>query len=206
VTAVTLSEAFDATPNCVGKPFEGNDILIIQEDGTEAKSLEKGEICIGGPLLMNGYYDNPKLTKSVIKEHNGKLYYHTSDIGYKDQQGRIYFSHRKDELVKVNGYFVNPLEVEEALYCVEEAMEVKVFINHMGKLCAMMVLNRHFERKILKEKTIQAMQTLDRWSQPTQFYIVNEIPKNEMRKMDLKQINQRLIDRVGIEFLEEWSL
>lgn len=206
VTAVTLSDPFDATPNCVGKPFEGNKIMIIKEDDTEASPLEKGEICISGPILMNGYYQNPTLTTQVMKQHKGKVFYHTGDIGHLDNQGRVYYSHRKDELLKVNGYFVNPLEVEEALYHVLGVMETKVFVNQQGELCTMMVLNKIQSLNLLKEKTTQAIVDLDRWSKPTHYYVVDDIPKNEMRKTDLKQIHKELIDRKEIQFLLEWTL
>ncbi len=206
VSAVTLTAAFDSTPNKVGEPLPGNGYLIIKEDGTIAKPYEQGEIAITGPTLMNGYYQNPTLTEQVMKMHDGKMYYHTSDIGHIDQQGSLYFSHRKDELMKVKGFFVNPLEVEQALYTIEGCMEVKVFVNANEKLCAMMVFDRKEPEVIRKRQTAQACEHLDRWSIPTQYYVVDEIPKNEMRKYDIKRINQSLSDRDKISFVTEWHL
>jgi len=204
-TAVSISEPFDTTPNCVGYPLKGNSFSIIKEDGNIAKPYELGEICVSGPVLMNGYYNNESLTNQVLQKHNNTLYYHSSDIGYMDEKGRLYFSHRKDELMKVKGYFVNPLEVEGELYKVEGCLEAKVFVNAKETLCAMMVFNKGINMESLQEKTIKALQHLDRWSIPKQYYVVKEIPKNEMRKYDIKRITQRL-DQQEIEFLKEWSL
>jgi acyl-coenzyme A synthetase/AMP-(fatty) acid ligase len=107
--------------------------------------------------------------------------------------------------MKVKGYFVNPLEVEGELYKIEGCLEAKVFVNAKETLCAMMVFNRGINMESLQEKTTKALQHLDRWSIPKQYYVVKEIPKNEMRKYDIKRITQRL-DQQEIEFLKEWSL
>ncbi len=204
-TAVSISNQFDTTPNCVGYPLHGNSFLIVKEDGSIANPHELGEICVAGPVLMNGYYNNVELTKQVLKKHEGKLYYHSSDIGYMDEQGQLYFSHRKDELMKVRGYFVNPLEVEGELYRIEGCMEAKVFVNGKETLCAMLVFDKQTNKETMQEKTTKALEHLDRWSIPKQYYVVKEIPKNEMRKYDIKRINQTL-DQQEIEFLQEWSL
>lgn len=203
-TAITISEPFDSTPHCVGYPLDGNTIKIIKEDNNEAEVFEHGEICVAGPVLMNGYYNNPKLTKQVFSKREGVLYYHSSDIGYKDEKGRIYFSHRSDELIKVKGYFVNPLEVEEQLYKVKGCMEVKVFVSEKEVLCTMMVFDKKYPKETLMEKTTEALSSLDRWCVPKQYYVVSEIPKNEMRKYDLKRINQSLYLQT-IQSLEEWT-
>lgn len=204
-TAVSITNRFDITPNCVGYPLEGNSFLVIKEDGSIAKPYELGEICITGPVLMNGYYNNKELTRQVLKMHEDTLYYHSSDIGFMDEQGQLFFSHRKDELMKVKGFFVNPLEIEGELYKVDGCMEVKVFVNKKETLCAMMVFDKHTNKELMQEKTTKVLEHLDRWSIPKQYYVVKEIPKNEMRKYDIKRINQTL-DQQEIEFLQEWSL
>ncbi len=206
VTAVSLTEPFDITPNKVGKPLKGNRFMIIKEDGTFAHPYETGEILLTGPTLMNGYYNNTTLTNQVLQTHDGVLYYHSSDIGHMDDKGSLYFSHRKDELMKVKGFFVNPLEVEQALYTINGCLEAKVFVNANEKLCAMMVFDQKESELLRKKQSALACEHLDHWSVPSQYYVVSEIPKNEMRKYDIKRINQSLANQKEIEFLQEWSL
>ena len=206
VTAVSLTKPFDTTPNKVGEPLDGNHFMILKDDGSKAKPYEFGEILISGPVLMNGYYNRLDLTNQVLQFHDGTQYYHSSDIGYMDESGCLYYSHRKDELVKVKGFYVNPLEVEQALYTIEGCLEVKVFVSTQEKLCAMMVFDKKELVAYRKKQVSLALEHLDRWSIPVQYYVVAEIPKNEMRKYDIKRINQSLSNQKEIEFLQEWHL
>lgn len=206
VTAVSLTEPFDMTPNNVGQALKGNHFLILKDDGSKAEPFEHGEILISGPVLMNGYYNRSNLTDHALQYHDDVRYYHSSDIGYMDQKGCLYFSHRNDELVKVKGFYVNPLEVEQALYTIEGCLEAKVFVSAQEKLCAMVVFDKKETEAFRKKQVALAFEHLDRWSIPVQYYVVAEIPKNEMRKYDIKRINQSLSNQKAIEFLQEWHL
>lgn len=206
VTVVTLSDPLDTTPNRVGKPLSKNDVLIINKDNTPAKPFEMGEIWVSGPTMMNGYYQRDDLTNQAITSFLNKPYYHSNDVGYMDEAGYVYFSHRMDDLIKINGYFVNPNKIEQAISSIENCVENKVFVNQEGQLCAMMVLSEATLLSILQEKTTQALKDLDRWHQPKHYYVVDALPKNDMRKISLDKIKQSFTDHAMIQFLQEWSL
>ncbi len=203
--AVAISESFDTTPHCVGKPLIGNEARIIKENGEFAKPYEYGEILIHGKTLMNGYINNDTLNEKVFQTFDDKLFYHSNDIGYMDALGQLYFSHRADELVKVKGFFVNPLEVESELYKIPGCLEAKAFVDKDETLCAMLVFDRKYELENLIEKTNKVMVVLDHWSIPKQYYVVKDIPKNDMRKYDIKRINQYL-QSDAFEFVHAWRI
>ncbi len=201
---ISISESFDETPYCVGYPLIGNQIMILKENEKLSKPYEYGEICVSGKVVMNGYLNNDQLNAKTLRYHGEDLYYHTGDIGYMDEKGRLYFSHRLDELIKVKGYFVNPLEVETQLYKIPGCIEAKVFVSGDETLSAMMVFDRKYELENLIEITNKVMIVLDRWSIPKQYYVVKDIPKNDMRKYDIKRINTYLKSE-AFEFIHEWK-
>ena len=97
-----------------GVPLPGTSIEILStEDGeTILPPGERGEICLSGPQVMQGYWRRPEETAAVIR--NGRL--HTGDIGYLDEDGYGFIVDRLKDLIICSGFNVYPRIVEEALY------------------------------------------------------------------------------------------
>ncbi|CAH1733227.1 uncharacterized protein LOC114129932 [Aphis gossypii] len=101
------------TSGSVGKLICGMSGKVI--DLNNGKSLgvnESGELCFKGPMVMNGYYKNPKATTSII---DAEGWLHTGDIGYYDKNHNFYIVDRIKELIKYKGYQVAPAELESLL-------------------------------------------------------------------------------------------
>lgn len=205
VTAVTLMDRGDSGEAGVGKPFMGNSILIIKEDGNKAEPNEPGEILISGPTLMNGYYRDDALTKRAIITIENKRYYKTKDIGHLDEKGILHFRHRSDELIKVKGYIVSPTVITQRLLSVSGIDEAKVIVNEEEQLVAVLSVSDHTQFKRLQKETTQILQDLDGWCIPKHYVIVKSMPVNEMRKVDLAGLSEAVKNRT-LEFLSEWSL
>lgn len=103
-----------ARAGSIGLPVPGTVVEIISiEDGkTVLKSEEKGEVCVSGPQMMQGYYKRPDETANVIRD--GRL--HTGDVGYIDGEGFVYIVDRMKDMILVGGFNVYPRHVEEAIY------------------------------------------------------------------------------------------
>ena len=72
----------------VGTPLVGNNLRVIDfETGEELGYNEIGEICLTGPTLIDGYFNNEEETKKVFKTENGVRWLHTSDSGYLTRMG-----------------------------------------------------------------------------------------------------------------------
>ena len=83
-----------------------------------------GELCVKGPLVMNGYYKDKKATDEVIK--NG--YFHTGDLGYIDKDGFIFITGRKKNLIILsNGENVSPELIENELLKDKAICEIIVY-------------------------------------------------------------------------------
>lgn len=102
-----------AVPGSVGCHGNGrNTFLMVQrEDGTEADPDEVGEICVRSPAVMRGYRNNPDATAQALR--GGWL--HTSDYGYRDEQGYLWYVGRRDDLIVRGGFNIATGEVESVL-------------------------------------------------------------------------------------------
>jgi long-chain acyl-CoA synthetase len=112
----------------VGKPINTLIVKIINEYGDTLEAGEKGEIALGGPCIMKGYYKNPKATQAVITtDEKGVRWLHTGDLGYLDEDGNLYITGRKKYLIVLpGGKNVNPESVESALSQAHYVSEILV--------------------------------------------------------------------------------
>ena len=102
-------------PGSAGKPLYPNEIRISDDD----------EIVVRGPVVMQGYYENPAATSAAIVD--GWL--HTGDAGRIDEEGFLYVLDRRDDLIVTGGENVYPAEVESALSshpAIEEAAVIGI--------------------------------------------------------------------------------
>ena len=106
----------------VGVPIRGVEFQIRNDAGEVLPVGEPGEICIKGHNIMMGYWNNPEATEASIKD--GWLL--TGDIGRLDEDGYIYITDRKKDMLLVNGINVYPREVEEVIYQFDGIKEAAV--------------------------------------------------------------------------------
>jgi len=105
------------TLGSVGKPIPTIAVKIVDEQNRPLPSGQRGEILLGGPCIMKGYYNNPEATSSVIEtDPAGVRWLHTGDLGYLDPYGNLFITGRKKFLIVLpGGKNVNPELVESAL-------------------------------------------------------------------------------------------
>jgi long-chain acyl-CoA synthetase len=104
-------------------PLPSTDISIRDENGSEQAIGEVGELCVKGPQVMLGYWNNPEETKNVLMS-DGWL--HTGDIAKVDQDGFVYIVDRKKDMINVSGFKVFPNEVEGVIASHPGVQEVGV--------------------------------------------------------------------------------
>jgi len=112
----------------VGKPISTLTVQIVNERNRILPPGEKGEICLGGPCIMKGYYKNAPATETVIRmDDKGVRWLHTGDLGYLDEDGNLLITGRKKYLIVLpGGKKVNPELVEAALSQAQFVKEVLV--------------------------------------------------------------------------------
>lgn len=121
-------EEVDRRPDSIGKAIPNAEILVLRDDGTECGPDEPGELVHRGPLVGQGYWNDPEKTAERYKplpagvggrEAGLQLPEYavfSGDNVRRDAEGFLYFIGRRDEMIKTSGYRVSPTEVEEVLY------------------------------------------------------------------------------------------
>ncbi|MBN2593812.1 MAG: acyl--CoA ligase [Sedimentisphaerales bacterium] len=101
----------------VGQPIDTIFVKIVNEDNEELPPNTKGEISLGGPCIMKGYYKNPKATEAVIRtDDKGVRWLLTGDLGHLDEDGNLYITGRKKYVIVLpGGKNVSPEHLESTL-------------------------------------------------------------------------------------------
>ena len=91
-----------------------SEVRVVEADGRDVGAPRvNGEVIIGGPNVMKGYWSHPEATRAAIDSEG---WFHTGDIGYLDEDGFLYIADRLKDMVISGGENVYPAEVESALY------------------------------------------------------------------------------------------
>jgi long-chain acyl-CoA synthetase len=130
LTGCTLAEGYGLTETSpvatcnplVGENKAGSIGLPVPQTVIEIRSLEdtaarmpvgeKGEICIKGPQVMLGYWQNREATDAILKDG----YLHSGDAGYMDEEGYTFIVDRMKDMILSGGFNVYPRNIEEACY------------------------------------------------------------------------------------------
>jgi long-chain acyl-CoA synthetase len=104
----------------VGQVVPCGDVRIMDDDGREVPVGEPGELWIGGPMIVPGYWDNPAATEREFASG----YWKSGDIGSIDAEGYVYVFDRKKDMINRAGYKVYCAEVESVLSAHPDVVEV----------------------------------------------------------------------------------
>ncbi|KAL0094897.1 hypothetical protein J3Q64DRAFT_1085704 [Phycomyces blakesleeanus] len=85
---------------------------IINENGEEIMNGTMGELCLRGPVVTPGYYNNPKATEAAIDKDG---FFHCGDFFRVDEDGFFYFISRIKDIIKYYGYQISPSIIEDIL-------------------------------------------------------------------------------------------
>lgn len=85
--------------HALGKPSPNVMVAILSDDGKEKPTGEIGEIGVKGEIQTPGYWEKPELTEKAFINK----WFKTGDLGYKDEEGYVFLSGRKDDVINVGG-------------------------------------------------------------------------------------------------------
>ena len=122
-TAITGQDAIDK-PTSVGQPVPTVSLKIVDADGQDLGVGETGEVCISGPILMAGYWKKPEATADAI-DADGWL--HTGDIGHVDEEGFLFITDRKKDMIIRGGENIYSVEIEQRLVNHPEIADAAIY-------------------------------------------------------------------------------
>ncbi len=104
-------------PGSMGKPIPGTHFEVVGPLDEVLGDDEEGQLAmrLPHPQYMLGYWNDPQRTADATRRVNGVDYWLTGDLGYRDQDGYIFYTGRTDDIISSAGYRIGPTEVENAL-------------------------------------------------------------------------------------------
>jgi long-chain acyl-CoA synthetase len=110
-TVISGQDALDK-PTSVGPPVPTVKVKIVDDSGAEVPQGGTGEVCITGPILMAGYWNKPEATAEAI---DAEGWLHTGDIGHLDEDGFLFITDRKKDMLIRGGENIYCVEIEQRL-------------------------------------------------------------------------------------------
>lgn len=114
-----------------GKVFGNNEVRIIDRNGLPMENNCEGEITVGSDALFKGYWRQPELNAQKFftdPKKPGRRWFRTGDTGYFDASDTLFIQGRNDDQIKVNGFRVEPVEIEAALRTIEDIDEAVISV------------------------------------------------------------------------------
>ena len=191
----------------VGIPLV-NTVVSVFEPGTENELPigERGEICISGPAVMKGYYNKPDETAILLHRHaDGKLWAHTGDIGYMDEDGFVFLDSRiKRLIIRHDGFKVFPSMIENVISRHPAVQQCSVVgctdRDHVqGRLpFVYVVLEPEADKKkrqIQRELRQLCREELPEYVQPVGYKFISEMPFTPIGKVDYRKLEEEITAR-----------
>lgn len=190
ITANDYRASRETRSTTVGPFYTVNESRILDANGAECEPGQIGEVCTRGPQLMLGYCDD---------EHNraafdSRGFFHTSDLGYLDEDGNLHLTGRTRDIIIRNGVNIPARKIEEALLAipgVEDALVVGLSHAAQGEAPWAMVKGNLTEKEILARLTTLVPKN----EIPLGILVADSVPYNRNGKVDKVK---------GKEILEKW--
>ena len=208
-SAATCAAGRTTKPGSVGIPLVNTLVSVFEpETQTELPIGQRGEICICGPTMMKGYYNKPAETAAILQKHpDGRVWVHTGDIGYLDEDGFVYLDSRiKRLIIRHDGFKVFPSMIENVVSRHPAVHQCSVVgctdQDHVqGRLpFVYLVLTPEAavsgkRKQIIRELRQMCAEELAEYVQPVGYKIIPEMPMTPIGKFDYRKLEEEITPR-----------
>jgi len=188
----------------LGHIAENFSFLIVDEKGEVLPEGETGELCLLGPNVGKGYYNDPERTNlSFVQNplHSAylDLMYKTGDLASVDPaDGKLYIRGRRDNQIKHMGYRIELEEIEAALNCLDYISEAAVLHSRNGQLSRIVaVVSTKADRDDVQIKQ-DLRSIIPDYMIPAVYYREDVLPKNPNGKVDRRRLTQKYLQSEGV--------
>ena len=166
----------------VGRGMDDVELAIMDEAFNILPANAEGEICVKGPRIMSEYHKQKEATSAAI--HEGWL--HTGDVGYLDDDGYLFITGRKKDLIIRGGENISTAEIEDTLDQhpqVDESAVIGVPDTEWGEVIKAIIVPHPGKRPEPAELMAYVKERLASYKVPAYFAFVDELPRNPMGKV-----------------------
>jgi fatty-acyl-CoA synthase len=177
-----------------GRPVDGVQVTLVNDDDTEVEPGELGEICVRGPLVMAGYHNRPDETQEVLR--GGWL--HTGDIAARDPDGFLRIVDRKKDLIISGGFNIYPKEIEDVLALhpsVATSAVIGVSDDRWGEAVKAVVVLRHNMTASTEDLVALVRDRKGPHHTPKTIEFVDDLPLTAVGKPDKKKLRIQFSSR-----------
>ncbi len=173
-------------PGSCGLPI-GNEMMVVDDQDRELPNGELGEIVLRGENILKGYYKNPDATAKAFRGG----WFHTGDVGYRDDDGFFYIVDRKSDMIIRGGENIYPREIDEVFYEHPEitaAATIGIPDSLYGEEVAAFVVLKDGASSTADDLLAFCRERLADYKCPKTIHIVSEIPKGPTGKLLKRQL------------------
>ena len=177
--------------NCVGRPFFGVELKLLDDDGREVAPGEVGEICCRSDSQYDEYFEDEELTASTRRGS----FLTVGDLGRIDADGLLHFVGRKRDIIKSGGINVHASEIEQVLQqhpAVAEAHCIGLPDERLTELICAVIVPRAGAAPEAGELSAFAAARLAAYKKPRRIVLMHEVPKNLTGRV----LKARLVEQV----------
>jgi acyl-CoA synthetase (AMP-forming)/AMP-acid ligase II len=170
-----------------GLPALNHDLRIVEPDADPDQRVERGdvgEILFAGPCTMREYWNRPEATAESLREADGKRWYYSGDLGYRDEDGYLFVVDRKDDMIISGGENIYPTEVEDVLFSHPDVVEAAVVgepDEEWGERVVAYVVGETTGDEL--DEFVLGSDDLADFKRPREYVFVDELPKNPSGKV-----------------------
>ena len=179
----------------VGRVVPEVKVRIVDPDGKDLPPGEVGEILIDSPTAFSGYWKSPELNRQVLRDG----WYHTRDLGFLDQEGRLHVLGRRTDVIHREGTTIYPLQVEEAAHDHPSVKEACLVTDPQArKLTLAVSLRRAYRDRDESDLVTELFQTLNKQLPPgrlpDRIAVMEELPRSYLVKVLHREIREKFRD------------
>ena len=185
-----------------------NTVVAAFEPGTDQELPigQRGELCISGPCLMKGYYNKPEETAILLRRHpDGRVWAHTGDIGYLDEDGFVYLDSRiKRLIIRHDGFKVFPSMIENVVSRHPAVHQCSVVgctdkDHTQGRLPFVYIVLKSDttakKKQVIRELERMCAEELPEYVQPVAYKFISSMPMTPVGKVDYRQLEADISPR-----------